>query len=128
MKKVIVFTLGILACTLMTYAESADNTQCYGYTSTSTRFPCGTHGNCTWWAAHKRPDLVEAGISGNGGEWYDNARRLGFYVGSNPHVGAIAVFSYGQWGMLPTWKVLEVMDRSMCQRWIGSIVLGLVVV
>lgn len=65
---------------------------CYGYTSTTSWFACGSHGNCTWWAAYKRPDLAAAGITGNAGLWYDNAKNLGFNVGSQPKVGATAVF------------------------------------
>lgn len=65
---------------------------CYGYTSTTSWFACGSHGNCTWWAAYKRPDLAAAGITGDAGIWYDNAKNLGFNVGSQPKVGATAVF------------------------------------
>ncbi len=72
----------------------AGDLQCYGYTSTTSHFACGTHGNCTWWAAYKRPDLASAGIYGNGGEWYKNAQDLNFLVGSDPRKGAIVEFSY----------------------------------
>jgi hypothetical protein len=75
----------------------AGDLACYGYTSTTSYFRCNIEpensGNCTWWAAYKRPDLAAAGISGNADKWYVNAKNLGFEVGSEPKVGAIAVFS-----------------------------------
>ena len=67
------------------------------YTSTTSWFFCNiapwNSGNCTWWAAFKRSDLAAAGITGDAGLWYDNAKNLGFNVGSEPRDGAIAVFS-----------------------------------
>lgn len=73
-------------------AAFAGDLQCYGYTSTTSHFACGTHGNCTWWAAYKRPDLANAKITGDAGYWYDNAKKLGFPGGHEPRTGAIAVF------------------------------------
>lgn len=88
------FVLGaFLFVCAMAFAADDPNLKCYEYTSTTSRFPCGTHGNCTWWAAYKRPDLAAAGIYGDAGEWYGNASSLGFPVGSTPKVGAVAVFS-----------------------------------
>lgn len=64
------------------------------YTSTTSYFACNyPNGNCTWWAAHMRPDLAAAGITGDAGAWYVNAQNLNFYVGATPRVGAVAVFS-----------------------------------
>jgi len=75
----------------------AGDLTCYGYISTTNHFACNiapaNSGNCVWWAAYKRPDLASAGITGNAGEWYDNAKNLGFNVGSEPRIGAIVVFS-----------------------------------
>lgn len=72
----------------------AGDLTCYGYTSTTSHFNCNYPvGNCTWWAAYKRPDLAAAGITGDAKYWYDNASKLGFSVGSEPKDGAIAVFS-----------------------------------
>ncbi|QQS21331.1 MAG: CHAP domain-containing protein [Candidatus Moraniibacteriota bacterium] len=75
----------------------AGDLTCYGYTSTTNHFDCNVapanSGNCTWWAAYKRSDLAAAGITGNAGLWYDNAKNLGFNVGSDPRVGAVVVFS-----------------------------------
>lgn len=97
MKRFLLFLIG--ACVLcFGKMVLAQDLQCYGYTSTTSQFPCGAHGNCTWWAAYMRPDLAAAGIHGNGKEWYNNASNLGFQVGSQPKVGAIAVFSNGTAG------------------------------
>jgi hypothetical protein len=73
----------------------AGDPTCYGYTSTTSHFECGAHGNCTWWAAYKRPDIarVVSGSGWNGGEWYDQLENKGFDVGSDPKIGAIAEFS-----------------------------------
>lgn len=91
MKRVFVYIAGICLFFVSTGVFAGDLT-CYGYTSTTSYFSCGTHGNCTWWAAHKRPDLAAAGITGDARYWYDNAENLGFEVGLQPKVGAIAVF------------------------------------
>ncbi len=64
------------------------------YTSTTSHFAClYPTGNCTWWAAYMRPDLADAGITGDAGYWCDNAENLNFLVGPDPREGAIAVFS-----------------------------------
>jgi surface antigen len=65
---------------------------CKGYPSTGNPFACGTYGNCTWWAAYKRPD-VQGKIGGNAGTWYQSAINNGFDVGPDPKVDSIAVFS-----------------------------------
>lgn len=82
-----------MAISLLGNMPFASANECYGLTIGTDRFPCGSHGNCTWWAAYKRPDLVKAGISGDAGAWYDNARNIGFVVGASPGVGSVAVFS-----------------------------------
>lgn len=73
---------------------AAGDSVCYGYTSATSYFSCGAHGNCTWWAAYKRPDL-SAKICCGGWDakyWYEKAQALGFPVGSVPKAGAIVVF------------------------------------
>jgi hypothetical protein len=50
----------------------------------SGRFPFG---QCTWYVAQKR----DVRWSGNAGEWYGNARAMGYPVGSAPSPGAIQV-------------------------------------
>lgn len=105
--KLSLFLLGVFLCGFASMARAGD-AQCEDiqtgtiYTSTTSHFDCNVapwnSGNCTWWAAHSRPDLAGAGITGNARLWYDNAKNLGFSVGSDPRVGAIAVFSNGEAG------------------------------
>lgn len=75
------------------------DTSCYGYTNFRTdRWSCqytGSAGNCTWWAAYKRPDLGVC-IQGNGGDWDNNAYLCGYSVASEPQVGDIAVLEAGE--------------------------------
>ncbi len=74
----------------------AGDTTCYGYKSETSYFACTSVGNCTWWAAYKRPDLAAArtGTGGwNGGQWYDRFRAAGFPVGLDPQAMAIVEFS-----------------------------------
>lgn len=92
MKRSLSLVAGACALCFGTAAPAQDS-QCYGYTSTTSQFPCGTDGNCTWWAAYKRPDLAAAGISGNANNWYTNASNLGFQRGSAPKIGSVVVFS-----------------------------------
>ncbi|MGB3072642.1 MAG: CHAP domain-containing protein [Candidatus Moraniibacteriota bacterium] len=67
--------------------------------STTSHFVCDVcgynSGNCTWWAAYKRPDIAAAvsGSGWNGGQWYSKLAGKGFDVGSVPKVGAIVEFS-----------------------------------
>lgn len=85
---------GLFGCNAL-----AGDTTCYGYKSTTSYFSCNidpyNSGNCTWWAAHKRPDLAAArsGSGWNGGQWYDKFKNFGFPVGSVPKAGAIVEFS-----------------------------------
>ncbi len=74
---------------------------CYGYENfradswKSNLWACqysGSAGNCTWWAAYKRPD-VGGCIEGNAGDWADNAHLCGYELSSDPEIGAIAVFT-----------------------------------
>ena len=94
MKAFVSFCFGLLLIGVSAITQ-AGNLTCYGYTSTTSHFECGAHGNCTWWAAYKRPDIarVISGSGWNGGEWYDNLRNKGFDVGSQPKVDAIVEFS-----------------------------------
>lgn len=77
---------------------SAGDSSCYGYTSTTSHFACGVHGNCVWWAASMRSDLAvkidASGTSGwSGGQWYDKFNALGVAVGSVPKPGSVVEFS-----------------------------------
>lgn len=85
-----------IATSLVQTSFAGDET-CFGYTSNANPFFCYDHGNCVWWAAYKRPDL-KAFMSGNANQWYGDAVSRGFDVGSNPRVGAVAVFGNGTYG------------------------------
>ena len=72
------------------------------------------NGQCTDWAAQKRPDIVERatvrvwadhlmglpdlGISWNGGSWDDMARAARMAVGTVPRAGAVVTFDPGALG------------------------------
>ena len=76
------------------------------------------NGQCTDWAAQKRPDIVERAtvrlwadhfmglpdpaISWNGGFWDDMARAARMEVGTVPRVGAVVTFDPGAAGADPT--------------------------
>lgn len=56
---------------------------------------------CTWWAYTRRHQLgLPVGSRfGDGAQWADSARRLGYWVDSTPrHEGDIIVFQRGQYG------------------------------
>lgn len=97
MKTIFTWATGIFLLSFWAGVSLAGDLVCYGYTSTTSYFKCNyepaNSGNCTWWAAYKRPDLAAAGITGDADKWYVNAEKLGFDVGSEPKVGAVAVFS-----------------------------------
>ncbi len=73
----------------------AGDYKCYNNTSTTNHFKCGSHGNCVWWAAYKRPDLAKKIVGGgwDGGQWYNKFEKLGVSVGSQPEAGDIVEFS-----------------------------------
>jgi surface antigen len=48
-------------------------------------------GNCTYWAAYKRPDVAAAVGSGNAGQWAAQAQSAGCSVDGLPRVGDIMV-------------------------------------
>jgi subtilisin family serine protease len=48
-------------------------------------------GNCTYWAAYKRPDVGAAVGSGNAGQWALQAQTAGYYMDNTPRVGDIMV-------------------------------------
>jgi surface antigen len=52
-------------------------------------------GECTWYAAERRPDLRFN--TGHAYEWADAARARGYVVDTNPEVGAIAVWGTRGW-------------------------------
>jgi surface antigen len=86
------------------------------------------NGQCTDWAAQRRPDIVEhatvrlwaAYLTGvtdavanwNGGFWDDTARAAGLEVGTVPRPGAIVTFDPGTLGTPATGHVAYVESVS----------------
>lgn len=90
-----IFKIAIILLLLFGAKAFAGDLVCYGKTSTTSHFVCTSIGNCTWWAAYKRPDLAAkiTGSGWNGGQWYDKFNALGFSVGLQPRNGAIVEFT-----------------------------------
>lgn len=55
---------------------------------------------CTWWVYVRRHQLglPVGSFFGNGAQWAASAKKLGYWVDSNPQVGDVMVFNYGQEG------------------------------
>lgn len=98
--QLLVFLTGLLPLSMSAEEQcNVQTTECFGYTSTTSHFVCNYcpyhSGNCTWWAAYKRPDIAAAitGSGWDGGQWYDKLKNLGFSVGPEPRAGAVVEFS-----------------------------------
>lgn len=78
---------------------------CYGHNTGNTvggsAYPAR---QCTLWAYIRRSQLglPVGSYMGNGGDWANTARRLGYLVNNTPHVGAAMVFARGQ--RVTTWN------------------------
>lgn len=72
---------------------------CYGH-STGNSIGGGAYPSrqCTLWAYLRRSQLglPVGSYMGNGGQWANTARGLGYLVNNTPHVGAAMVFTPGQ--------------------------------
>ena len=72
---------------------------CYGHNTGNTvggsAYPAR---QCTLWAYLRRSQLSlpVGSYMGNGADWANTARRLGYLVNNTPHVGAAMVFARGQ--------------------------------
>ncbi|MCI5140497.1 MAG: CHAP domain-containing protein [Candidatus Electrothrix sp. ATG1] len=98
MKYIIGIKILLVLMLIPVSSYSAFYEKCYGYTSYKNRYyPCYSHGNCTWWAAYKRPDLKAFSL-GDAGSWYNNSLPHGYHVGNKPAVGAVAVFNNDGYG------------------------------
>ncbi|WP_243386574.1 CHAP domain-containing protein [Bifidobacterium primatium] len=88
------------------------STYCYGHAT-------GNVGNaypwsqCTWWSYIRRGQLSlpVGSYLGNGQDWGNSARRLGYYVNNTPHVGAVMVFRAGQDGHSPIYGHVAIVER-----------------
>ena len=95
------------ANSLSTYTTDTPYRYTLPYASTiSVSHATGDKGNnysfsqCTWWAYVRRHQLgLPVGSNfGNGAQWADSARVLGYSVSNTPQVGDIMVFARGQEG------------------------------
>jgi hypothetical protein len=76
----------------------------------------GSFGQCTWWAAHKRPDEDFWGI-GDAWSWADGARARGYIVTDTPYPNATVVFQPGVQGALGVGHVAHV-EQILSDGWI----------
>ncbi len=76
----------------------------------------GSFGQCTWWAAHKRPDQNFWGI-GDAWTWADGARARGYTVTDYPVPNATVVFQPGVQGALGVGHVAHV-EQILTGGWI----------
>ena len=68
-------------------------------------------GQCTWWAAHVRPD-IGARVWGNAAGWLGSARAAGLPTGIKPEPGAIVVYQPGVQGAWGAGHVAHVISVS----------------
>lgn len=69
---------------------------------------------CTWWAYLRRKQLgLPVGSHfGNGAQWADSAKALGYWVDNTPrHVGDIVVFEAGQAGADSTYGHVAIVEK-----------------
>ncbi|MBV8085381.1 MAG: CHAP domain-containing protein [Chloroflexi bacterium] len=70
-----------------------------------------TPGQCTWWAAHTRPD-IGARVYGSAKFWTASAQAAGLATGTTPEPDAIVVFQPGVEGAWGAGHVAHVNDVS----------------
>lgn len=69
---------------------------------------------CTWWAYLRRKQLgfPVGSHFGNGAQWADSAKALGYWVDNTPrHVGDIVVFEAGQAGADSTYGHVAIVEK-----------------
>ncbi|WP_018143172.1 CHAP domain-containing protein [Alloscardovia criceti] len=91
------------------------DTTCYGHSTGRTGVLGGAYpwSQCTWYAYNRRTalGLPVGSYMGNGMDWANSARRLGYVVNNTPHVGAVVVFQPGQAGADRTYGHVAVVER-----------------
>ena len=67
---------------------------------------------CTWWAYVRRHQLgLPAGSHmGNGADWANTARKLGYWVDGTPRVGDVICFQRGQYDSDPTYGHVGIVE------------------
>jgi surface antigen len=70
---------------------------------------------CTWWAAIRRAQLGKPVTNhmGNGADWANSARKLGWKVDHIPSVGAVIVFQRGQLGASPVYGHVAIVEKIL---------------
>lgn len=90
-------------------------TSCYGHPTGRTAVLGGAYpwSQCTWYAYNRRTalGLPVGSYMGNGRDWANTGRRLGYVVNNTPHVGAAVVFQPGQAGADRTYGHVAVVER-----------------
>lgn len=71
------------------------------------------YGQCTWWAYQRRTQLgLPVGSRlGNGAQWADSAKKLGYWVDGEPRQGDVAVFAAGQLGVDSSYGHVAVVEK-----------------
>jgi surface antigen len=87
----------LLVVTIQSFAQDVDNccADALGqpYIMQGSTFPCCTHGNCTWWAAHQCREMNTVCANKNAEDWYTTAQTAKVEVGKLPAKGAVVCFS-----------------------------------
>ncbi|OTA29418.1 CHAP domain-containing protein [Alloscardovia macacae] len=90
-------------------------TSCYGHNTGRTAVLGGAYpwSQCTWYAYNRRTalGLPVGSYMGNGKDWANTGRRLGYVVNNTPHVGAAMVFQAGQAGSDRTYGHVAIVER-----------------
>lgn len=93
----------------------ATATYCYGHPTGRTSIGGGAYpwSQCTWYAYRRRTalNLSVGSYMGNGMDWANTGRRLGYVVNRTPHVGAAIVFQPGQAGADLTYGHVAIVER-----------------
>ncbi|BDR52652.1 CHAP domain-containing protein [Bombiscardovia nodaiensis] len=91
---------------------------CYGHpTGNSVGGSAYPARNCTLWAYIRRSQLglPVGSYMGNGADWANSGRSMGYLVNNTPHVGAVMVFARGQrvtnWYADPQYGHVAVVER-----------------
>ncbi|WP_018143237.1 CHAP domain-containing protein [Alloscardovia criceti] len=68
---------------------------------------------CTWWAYTRRHQLglPVGSYFGNGAQWADSARKLGYSVDNTPQVGDVVVFQPGQEGAVAYYGHVAIVEK-----------------
>lgn len=68
---------------------------------------------CTWWASVRRAQIGKPvdGYMGNGGQWDDSARRLGYPTGRDARAGDVISFEPGVLGSSPIYGHVAIVEK-----------------